>query len=56
MSDHGRWKEINQAGSGAVPKGSDAPVQRDAQEAVDRAENASRLHEAANRLADRSGK
>jgi len=56
MSDDTKWAAINKQGSGCPPKSTDEPTNRDAQEAIDRADNCSRLHEEANRLADRSGK
>jgi hypothetical protein len=56
MADKGQWQDINRAGSGTPPTSTDEPIKRDAQEAIDRADNASRLHREANRLADRSGK
>lgn len=45
-----------QAGSGCPPTSTDAPTNRDAEETIDRADNASRLHQEANKLADRSGR
>jgi hypothetical protein len=54
MSDNTKWADINKAGSGIAPKSTDTPEAADAQEAIDRANNASRLHEEANKLADHS--
>jgi len=56
MTDDSKWGDINKQGSGSKPTSTDAPVDRDAQESIDRANNASKLHQEANRLADRSGK
>ena len=56
MADKTKWADINKAGSGCAPDSTDTPVREDAQEAIDRADNCSRLHQEANRLADRSGK
>jgi len=56
MTDTTKWADLNKAGSGCTPTGTDAPENAAAQEAIDRADNCSRLHEAANKLADRSGK
>jgi hypothetical protein len=50
-----RWADVNKAGSGTPPP-KDSDNARDAQEAIDRADNCSRLHQEANELADRSGK
>ncbi len=50
-----KWADINRAGSGATPP-KDSDNAPDAQEAIDRANNCSRLHQQANELADRSGK
>jgi hypothetical protein len=55
MTDDSRWKEINKQGSGTPPTGT-GDTQPDAQTALDRANNASDLHQAANRAADRSKK
>jgi hypothetical protein len=48
-----KWADINKQGSGRPAPGDDR-VSKEAQEAVDRANNASRLHQEANKLADRS--
>jgi hypothetical protein len=53
MADESKY-DPNQAGSGSAPKSSDSAVRDDAQTAVDRAERASELHRAANKLADHS--
>jgi hypothetical protein len=51
-----KWASINQAGSGSRPSSTDNSVNRDTAEAIDRADNCSKLHQEVDRLADRSGK
>ena len=55
MSDNGKWADINKAGSGNVPA-TNSDSAPEAQEAIDNANKASRLHAEADKLADRSGK
>ncbi len=52
MADNGQWADINKCGSGTPPprESDNAP---DAQEAIDNANRASRLHQEANRLAEK---
>jgi hypothetical protein len=53
MPNDSRWADINKQGSGSRPSSTDTPVDRDTQDAIDRANNASKLHQEANRLAEK---
>ncbi len=56
MTDDPKWADINKQGSGQEANVQDAPLNRDLQRDLDNADRCSKLHQEANKLADRSGK
>jgi hypothetical protein len=54
--DYSKWGDTNDAGFGCPPKSTDSPLNDDMRRDLDNAAKASRLHDAANKLADRSRK